>query len=50
MRLNRFKQTKTVEPVVGINSLEEYRSSGNKSVRLCRAMIISFTRLSFFSM
>ena len=36
MKLNRFKQTKSVEPVVDMNSLEEYRSPSNKSIRLCR--------------
>jgi len=36
MRLSRFKQTKSVELIVEMNSLEEYRVSGNKSSRLCR--------------
>jgi len=36
MRLSRFKQTKSVEPAVDMNSLEEYRAPGNKSIRLCR--------------
>jgi len=36
MRLSRFKKTKSVDLVVDINSLEEYRSPSNKSIRLCR--------------
>jgi len=36
VRLSQFKQTKSVDLVVDINSLEEYRSPCNKSIRLCR--------------
>ena len=34
MRLSRFKQDKSIELAVDVNSLEEYRAPGN-SVRLC---------------
>ena len=33
MRLSQIKQTKSVELVVDINSLEEYRHPSNKSIR-----------------
>ena len=36
MRLSQFKQSKRAELVVDINSLEEYRSPCNRSIRLCR--------------
>ena len=36
MRLSQFKQTKCTELVIDINSLEEYRSPSNRSIRLCR--------------
>jgi hypothetical protein len=36
MRLSRFKQTKSVELVVDLKSLEEYLSPGNKGIRMCR--------------
>ena len=36
MRLSQFKQSKRAELVIDINSLEEYRSPCNRSIRLCR--------------
>ena len=36
MRLSQFKQMKDVELVIEINSLVNYRSPNNKSIRLCQ--------------
>ena len=37
MRLSRFKQTKSVGPVIDMNSLEEYRAPDNKCYRRYRS-------------
>jgi hypothetical protein len=36
MRFRHFKQTKGIELVIDIKNLEEYRSPGKKSIRLCK--------------